>query len=235
MPNRLADRAPRAASSWRADGDPKREIEATATGRSQVQNQPFALRYRWRQTARANRRNGELGGCTRRTIIMNDKLKFAEVYRGLADDELARLALSNQLVPEAQEALTVELEKRRITDLSEYKHTLEEAAGTSSLRRELELEARLKSPSRDGVLVFAAWVLAILLPLQFLSVTPPRSPALIWLCLVGGVYIAFSCYRGLKAWRDGSRKGFVLKFVFPLTFLGISTVFLFVSKLLGLL
>jgi hypothetical protein len=165
---------------------------------------------------------------------MNDRLKFAEVYSGLADDELARLALSDHLVPEAQEALTVELEKRRIADLSEYKHRLEEAAVASCLRRELELQARPKSPSRDGVLVFAAWALAILLPLQFFLAAPPRSPAFVRLCLVGGVYIAFSCYRGLKARRDGSRKGFVLKFVLPLTFLGISTVFVFVSKLLGL-
>lgn len=64
---------------------------------------------------------------------MQDRLQFAETYSRLADDELARLALSNQLVPEAQEALTLELQKRGLTNLHEYKHALEEAAAKRSM------------------------------------------------------------------------------------------------------
>lgn len=68
--------------------------------------------------------------------------RFAEVYSRLADDELARAALAGHLVPEAKEALDAELQKRGLNDLSEYKRT--EAAGKSSLARELEIQNRLR-------------------------------------------------------------------------------------------
>jgi len=55
---------------------------------------------------------------------MFDKWQFGEYYGRLADDELARIALSNHLVPDAQEAIAVELQKRGLTDLSEYKKGL---------------------------------------------------------------------------------------------------------------
>jgi hypothetical protein len=57
---------------------------------------------------------------------MDDELRFANTYRGLADDELARIALSNNLLPEAQEALTSEMQRRGLTDLSEYKRALDD-------------------------------------------------------------------------------------------------------------
>lgn len=64
---------------------------------------------------------------------MQDERQFAEIYSRLADDELVRLALSNSLVPEAHEPLTVELQKRGLTDLGEYKHKLDEAAAKRSM------------------------------------------------------------------------------------------------------
>ncbi|HEV2471408.1 MAG TPA: hypothetical protein VGS41_02005, partial [Chthonomonadales bacterium] len=97
----------------------------------------------------------------------------------MADDELARVALSGHLVPEAQEALTVELEKRGLTDLSQYKRTLEDAARTSSLGSDLQFRGGLKQASSDRIIVLAAWVLAVSIPPIFLSVEPPSSAILI--------------------------------------------------------
>jgi hypothetical protein len=64
---------------------------------------------------------------------MSDKWQFREYYGRLADDELARIALLDHLVPEAQETLTDELQKRGLTDPSEYKRTLAESAAASSV------------------------------------------------------------------------------------------------------
>ena len=158
--------------------------------------------------------------------------RFAEVYSRLADDELARVALADHLVPEAKEALDAELQKRGLNDLSEYKHT--EGAGTNSLARELEIQSRLRRPTGDRVFVFAAWILALSVPLIFLSATPPGFAIEIRVCLAGTALIAVSCYRGLKARREGSRRGFVLKFVLPLILLGVSTTVVLIGKLLGL-
>lgn len=164
---------------------------------------------------------------------MQDSLRFAEVYSRLADDELARVALSGHLVPEAQEALTVELEKRGLTDLSQYKRAPDQAAGISALARGLQFQAGAKQKSSDRIFVLGAWVLAVSIPLVFLSDEPPSSAILIRLCVVGGLFIAVSCYRGLRARSDGSRKGFVLKFLLPLILLGASSASVLVGKLLG--
>jgi hypothetical protein len=165
---------------------------------------------------------------------MQDRLRFAEVYSRLADDELARVALGGNLVSEAQEALTAELEKRGLTDLGQYKRTPGQAAGMSSLTGDLQFQAGVKGKSSDRIFVLAAWVLAVSIPLVFLSEERPSSAILIRLCLVGGLFIAVSCYRGLRARADGSRKGFVLKFLVPLILLGASTAIVIVGKLLGL-
>jgi hypothetical protein len=68
---------------------------------------------------------------------MPDKSQFRDYYSRLADDEVARIALTNYLLPEAQEALADELQKRGLTDLTEYKTALAEAAAASSPEREL--------------------------------------------------------------------------------------------------
>jgi len=163
---------------------------------------------------------------------MYDRQQFAEVYSRLADDELARVARSNHLVPEAQEALTVEIQKRGL-NLSEYDRALEEATAVPVLERELAFQARFVRPSGDRVIVLAACVLAASVPLIFLSAAPPSPAILIKLCIATAVVIAISCFRGLKARRDGSPKGFLLKFALPLILLGMSTVVVISCKLLG--
>ena len=77
---------------------------------------------------------------------MFQELRFREYYGHLADDELARIALTDQLVPAAQEALQEELQKRGLTDLSDYKRALDEAAGVRhevAKRRVAALELHL--------------------------------------------------------------------------------------------
>jgi hypothetical protein len=164
--------------------------------------------------------------------MMYDRLQFADFYSRLADDELARVALSNHLVPEAQEALTVELQKRGLTDLSEYKRALEEAAAASSLGNDLGSKAGKNRASEAWLFAFAAWLLAALMPLQLGFAALPDLTARE--LIAGALVIGLSCYLGLKARRDGSRKGFVLKFVLPLILLGVSTLVVLSSKLLGL-
>ena len=162
---------------------------------------------------------------------MSDKSQFREYYSGLADDELARIALSNHLVPEAQELLTDELQKRGLTDLREYKRALEEAAEASSLGRELEIQAQMKLAFAEWMLVLMAWVLAIALPFIWIA-SPNRSEAL-KVSVIGTVFIVFSGHLGLRARRRGSYKGYVLKLMFPLILLATSTTVVLSSIVLG--
>jgi hypothetical protein len=153
---------------------------------------------------------------------MSDRQQFREYYGRLADDELARIALSNHLVPEAQEALTDEMQKRGLTDLTEYKRALDEAAAASSPERQLEITAGMKRELTEWVLVFMAWVLALVLPFAWLA-SPNRSDAFQF-TLMATPFIAVSCYLGIKARREGSRREYFLKVTLPLVLLGISTL-----------
>jgi hypothetical protein len=59
---------------------------------------------------------------------MFQELRFREYYGHLADDELARIALrTDELIPEALQALKEELQKRGLADLSECKRVLDQA------------------------------------------------------------------------------------------------------------
>lgn len=160
---------------------------------------------------------------------MNDKPQFAARYSRLADDELARIALSDFLLPEAHEALRNELLKRGLTDLSEYKKALEEAKAASSIENQLEYQIQMRQVITEWMLVFVAWVFAVAAPFIWLE-TPSGSEAL-KVSAVGASFIAFSCYRGLKARRKGSRKGFWLKCALPLILLGISSGIVLVDTL----
>ena len=135
-------------------------------------------------------------------------------------------------MPEAQEVLTDELQKRGLTDLREYKRALDEAAEASSLGRELEIQAQMKLEFAEWMLVFMAWVLAIALPFIWIA-SPNRSDAL-KISVIGTLFIAFSCYLGLRALRRGSYKGYVLKLMLPLILLGISTTVVLSSIVFGM-
>jgi len=57
-----------------------------------------------------------------------ERLRFRERYRTLGDDDLARLALDDDLIPAAREAITDELEARGLRDLSPLKKRFKEDA-----------------------------------------------------------------------------------------------------------
>lgn len=94
-------------------------------------------------------------------------LRFRERYRSLPDDDLARLALYEELIPAARAAITEELEARGLRDLSLFRKQFEEdavlakAEGLSAftpvkarlpVRMELARNQRLL-----GFTVLAAW------------------------------------------------------------------------------
>lgn len=153
---------------------------------------------------------------------MANKGQFLEYYSRLADDELARIALQDQLVPEAQDAITDELQKRGLSDLSEYKRALDESAAASSVENELQIQVRMKRQVSEWVFVFLAWASAIASP--FILVAGPDGSEALKFSGMAALPIAFSCYLGIKARRQGSRQGYVLKFMLPLILLGISTL-----------
>jgi hypothetical protein len=90
---------------------------------------------------------------------MFQELKFREYYCHLADDELARIALTDDLVPEARHALSEELQKRGLTDLSDYKKALDQAAAH---RKEEAQRSLYVLKAKVAVIVFgypAIWLL----------------------------------------------------------------------------
>lgn len=163
-----------------------------------------------------------------------DRLRLSEHYHQLADDELARIALSGNLMPEAQEALAIELRERGMTDLSEYKRALEEAAAASSPAREAEYQAQMQQKFSEAALVFAAWLMAVALPFIIASSTRPTGSNALKLYGMGTLLIAFSCYLGFRARRRHSRKGYVLKLIVPLVLLVVSAVLVLSLAVLNL-
>jgi hypothetical protein len=148
-----------------------------------------------------------------------DSSKFSEYYRGLADEELARIALEDHLLPEAYEALKVELHQRGLTDLGEYKRTSDQSTAAFHAWREPDTSTRAKE---GWTMAVAAWVLAITLP--FIAEIERQSTPITVLLTVGAIYLGLSCYLGIKDRRQGSKRGFILKFVLPLVLLSASVV-----------
>ena len=62
------------------------------------------------------------------------KTSLDDHYRLLPDDELARLTIRQEqdLLPEAKEALAAELRRRGMTDLSQYRQAMAEAAAIAA-------------------------------------------------------------------------------------------------------
>ena len=160
---------------------------------------------------------------------MFQELQFREHYSRLADDELARIALENELVPEAQTALSEELLKRGLTDLSKYKAALAQAAEERSLGRQMEIQARMQSQFAEWGFTLIGWLFAALGP--FIWVAAPNAADVLKTVVALTAFIGFSCYLGIRARRRGSRAGYILKFVFPLILLAISTIMVVVANI----
>jgi hypothetical protein len=165
---------------------------------------------------------------------MYETPQFAELYRRLPDDELARIALANHLLPEAERALTGELQRRGLTDLSEYKKALEESAAASSPERQMELLTQMKQAYVEWLFAVVASALAVMLPVVwFLDQNVPAGIKL-KVSALGAVLVGLSCYFGIKARRRGSRVGLWFKCVIPIILLAISTFVVLGSRLLNL-
>jgi len=54
-----------------------------------------------------------------------ERLRFREYYKSLADNDLARLSMDENLVPAARDAMIEELDARGL-DLSSYKNKFEQ-------------------------------------------------------------------------------------------------------------
>jgi hypothetical protein len=156
---------------------------------------------------------------------MFPELQYREYYRHLADDELARIALESELVPEARQALTEELRNRGMTDLSEYKKALHQAAIDRSPGRQMQIQAQMQQQIHEWTFVVLAWFCSMLAPLCVLGPASRQSvqgSAITFAVLAA--FIGFSCYLGIRARCQGSRIGYRLKSVIPLALLGISTI-----------
>ena len=161
---------------------------------------------------------------------MTTPAEFREYYSQLRDDDLAYIALSKDLVPEAREAMTVELHKRGLTDLREYKKVLDEAAVAMAPETQLQIQAEMEYRFREWTFVLLVWTLALLLP--FISLAALHDPSALKFSALAVLFIAVSCYLGIRARRKGSHKGYVLRLVVPLTLIGFSVLIVLGSFLL---
>jgi hypothetical protein len=155
-------------------------------------------------------------------MVMSDGQRFSEYYRTLADDQLARIALEDELIPDAKEALGKELRRRGISDLSEYKEVLDESKASTMAMLEQPVQSSGLLQFRLWGLVFVAWLFAASGPFIFAANTHDLGLSKVY--FVGLAIVAFSCYLGIKAKREGSRAGYFLKLILPLMLLGISSV-----------
>jgi hypothetical protein len=94
----------------------------------------------------------------------------------------------------------------------------------------MQLMVQLRWRFTQWVWVMCGWVFAALGP--FILVANPRGSDALKAWLIGVLLIGSSCYLGVKARREGSRTGFLLKLVVPLTLLGISS-FIVLSGFFG--
>jgi hypothetical protein len=156
-------------------------------------------------------------------FTMPDKQQFREYYAGLPDDQFQMVALRPDLVPEAREAVTEELQARGLTkaDLKAFRRQMKR---DRVLAKRSEGVAQqqwwdLKEKMYVGFLVLFAWMSAMILPMAI------REPARQWESIfIPGGFVVGSCLLGLWARKKGRHVAFVLRFVVPLVLLAISTL-----------
>jgi hypothetical protein len=155
---------------------------------------------------------------------MPTKQQLQEHYQRLSNDDLARIALTAELTPEAREIISQELHTRGLTDLSSFKRQMEEDAVVTNPARynqvSLDMELRLKRSIAVGGLVATAWVGAALLPIAILGSDRPESIGTRLQVLgILGALLALSLFLGLRARRQGRRLAFYLRAVIPVALL----------------
>jgi hypothetical protein len=152
--------------------------------------------------------------------------QFRAYYRHLADDELARIALESELVPEARRALTDELQYRGLTDLSGYKRALDEAA----LYRKVENQGRAAQMPLHWLTLFFLLIARMIAP--FLRSTLPSVVDALKISAVSAVLTLFGCYVVVNAYPPGAQRGHRQRVVATFILLGISTIAVVTLKVL---
>ena len=71
--------------------------------------------------------------------LSTESLRFRERYRTLTDDDLVHLAIDQDLIPAAREAIADELEAHGLRDLSSFKKRFEEDAANAADARTADL------------------------------------------------------------------------------------------------
>lgn len=97
--------------------------------------------------------------------------QFSEHYANLSSEELAELALRNELVPDAQQCLNTEFARRGITDLEPYRRLFEQERAQIVARSNDRID---KQKNWTIVLLRIHWAVCIFLAL-----------AVIWLWFIG--------------------------------------------------
>ncbi len=111
---------------------------------------------------------------------------FQDHYKQLPDDQLQLLALRDDLLPEAKDALTKELHVRGLTDLEGFRRTVQQNRAIAKAADSLVQERvwRYELANVAGAIALAAWFCAVAVPMQLLldpnleNARKPRVPSL---------------------------------------------------------
>jgi len=107
---------------------------------------------------------------------------------------------------------------------------LDEAAVAMAPETQLQIQAEMEYRFREWTFVLLVWTLALLLP--FIALAALHDPSALKFSALAVLFIAVSCYLGIRARRTGSHKGYVLRLVVPLTLIGFSALIVLGSFLL---
>jgi hypothetical protein len=129
---------------------------------------------------------------------------FQQHYATLRDEDLIQIALTRELVPEAQHAITEELERRGIRDLSSYKVQMDQESAAEEEQRQQKIAHRSKT---SGWLTNFSYVfgLAALLYGIFRAIVPrATAPGDDIMIVVGLAIIVFGWLRSklAKLWVE---------------------------------
>ncbi|HEV2444239.1 MAG TPA: hypothetical protein VGT07_17065 [Steroidobacteraceae bacterium] len=172
----------------------------------------------------------------------DERLRFRERYRTMANDDLARLALYEDLMPAAREAITEELETRGLRDLSSFRKQFEEDA---ILARAEGLSAftpvSLRPPAQKdrnqqllGLTIFAVWGLVGVHWWLLGAATTWRREATIGMCLFSGLVLTWDPMVSVLKGRASRKLVFwlvlvSLQFAVLIGFLAVPTLVKFAS------
>jgi hypothetical protein len=150
------------------------------------------------------------------------------------DDDLARLALTAELTPEARQVMALELQLRGLKDLSAFRQRIQEDADLTNPDRYAQVTSqigqRMDRAMAGTALMLGAWILAVGLPVRLWNSDPsePLGPTLLFTGL-GIAIVALSIYRGLRARQEQRWAIFYLNAVVPLVLLCASMIFTLIT------